>query len=179
MHANTHHHEIRGPLWIIAVLMLVALVATAAARLGGLQFHEPDAPALKTRPLRFIDLPDGSIGILDPERGTPLSTLSGEQGFVRGALRALARERRRAEHGPDAPFELVARSDGRLTLRDPLTGQRIDLEAFGPTNAGAFARLLDLPIPDAAAEPQRIRSTQTDPPRHSDSAARDAGSVHR
>ena len=39
---------------------------------------------------------------------------------------------------------LIGRADGRLTLADPATGARIDLEAFGPTNAGVFARLLTL-----------------------------------
>jgi hypothetical protein len=48
------------------------------------------------------------------------------------------------EIGPQPPFELAARADGRLTLTDPATGARIDLESFGPTNAGVFARLLTL-----------------------------------
>jgi hypothetical protein len=38
---------------------------------------------------------------------------------------------------------LIARPDGRLTLVDPVTDQRIDLESFGPTNAGKFATLLE------------------------------------
>ncbi|MBC7781542.1 MAG: photosynthetic complex assembly protein PuhC, partial [Proteobacteria bacterium] len=37
---------------------------------------------------------------------------------------------------------LIGRADGRLTLADPATGQRIDLESFGPTNAAVFARLI-------------------------------------
>jgi hypothetical protein len=40
------------------------------------------------------------------------------------------------------PFELIARVDGRVTLFDPSTGQRVDLESFGPTNTGEFARFL-------------------------------------
>ena len=68
--------------------------------------------------------------------------MQGEGGFLRGALRVMARERRMRGLGGEAPFELVGRADGRLTLLDPATGQRIDLEAFGPTNAGAFAALL-------------------------------------
>jgi hypothetical protein len=36
---------------------------------------------------------------------------------------------------------LIGRTDGRLTLQDPSTGQRIDLESFGPTNAAVFASL--------------------------------------
>ena len=42
----------------------------------------------------------------------------------------------------ELPFELIARVDGRVTLFDPSTGQRVDLESFGPTNTGEFARFL-------------------------------------
>ena len=68
-----------------------------------------------------------------------------ETNIMRGALRALARERKKRGLGPEQPFELIARKDGRLTLHDPATGVRIDLESFGPTNAGVFARLLRTP----------------------------------
>ena len=47
--------------------------------------------------------------------------------------------------GPMDPFELHARTDGRLTLIDPATHMRLDLESFGPTNAGLFAQLLQDP----------------------------------
>jgi putative photosynthetic complex assembly protein len=97
-----------------------------------------------TRQLRFEDRPDGAVAVIDADSGRLLDTLQGEQGFLRGALRALARERRLRAVGAEPPFELSARSDGRLTLTDPSTGQRLDLEAFGPTNAGVFARLLSL-----------------------------------
>jgi hypothetical protein len=38
-------------------------------------------------------------------------------------------------------MQLLGRADGRLTLLDPSTQQRIDLEAFGPSNASVFAGL--------------------------------------
>jgi putative photosynthetic complex assembly protein len=57
-------------------------------------------------------------------------------------LRALARERQKRDLGAGPAFELIARADGRLTLNDPATGERLDLESFGPTNAAVFARLL-------------------------------------
>ena len=63
-------------------------------------------------------------------------------GFVRGALRALTRERHARGIGPDKPFDLIARVDGRVTLMDPTTGQRVDLESFGPTNTAEFSRFL-------------------------------------
>ena len=57
-------------------------------------------------------------------------------------MRGLARERKRQGIGPELPFQLVGRADGRLTLIDPGTGRRVDLESFGPTNAAAFVRLM-------------------------------------
>jgi len=71
--------------------------------------------------------------------------VQGEAGFLRGSLRALTRERQRRGLGPAIPFELSARADGRLTLHDPATGERLDLESFGPTNAAVYARMLALP----------------------------------
>jgi len=128
-------------------LVLFSLISVALVRITG---NGPDqraaAPALE-RPLRFEDRSDGGISVVDGRSGELVTVLRGEQGFVRGALRALARERRARDLGSQQPFELIARSDGRLTLSDPATGQRIDLESFGPTNAGAFARLL-APVPD-------------------------------
>jgi hypothetical protein len=38
-------------------------------------------------------------------------------------------------------MQLLGRADGRLTLLDPSTQQRIDLEAFGPSNVAVFAGL--------------------------------------
>ena len=134
----------RGLLIAIGALVLASLVGVAAVRLAGVSVRAPDAPSVATRLLRFEDRLDGSIAVIDAASGRTLDALRGEQGFVRGALRALTRERRMRELGPQPPFELAARADGRLTLADPATGARIDLEAFGPTNAGVFARLLTL-----------------------------------
>jgi putative photosynthetic complex assembly protein len=97
------------------------------------------------RVLDFIDQPDGSIKVMDHDSGAVIERFSGEQGFLRGTLRALVRERK--VHGLDLrqpqPFELIAHDGNRLTLRDPATGSTIALESFGPTNTAVFARLLD------------------------------------
>ncbi len=134
----------RGVLVGIGVLVLAVLIAVAAVRWSGASAREPDAPSVATRLLRFEDRPDGSIAVIDARSGATLERLRGEQGFIRGALRALTRERRMRDVGPTPPFELAARADGRLTLVDPSTGARIDLESFGPANAGVFARLMTL-----------------------------------
>ena len=56
--------------------------------------------------------------------------------------RGLARERKRKGLGPELPFELIGRADGRLTLADPGTGRRVDLDSFGPDNSAVFASLM-------------------------------------
>jgi putative photosynthetic complex assembly protein len=56
-------------------------------------------------------------------------------------LRGMARERRSRGVDSTPPFRLVRWSDGRLSLEDPSTQREIALEAFGPTNSGAFADL--------------------------------------
>lgn len=129
----------------LAAVMLGTLLSVATLRTTGVSLRTPDAPAAATRALRFEDRPDGSVAIIDGQRGAEIERVHGEAGFLRGALRALTRERQRRGLGPAIPFELTARTDGRLTLSDPATGERLDLESFGPTNAAVFARLLALP----------------------------------
>jgi len=140
-----------GALVAIGIVLAVALTAVTYARLTGLEVREPDAKPVAVRELRFEDRPDGSVAVIDARNGAQIERIEGEQGFLRGALRALARERRVRGLGPEQPFQLIARSDGRLTLADAATGHRIDLESFGPTNAGVFARLLLAAAPGAPA----------------------------
>jgi putative photosynthetic complex assembly protein len=134
----------RGVLLSVLALLAAVLLGTASVRLSGIGIREPDAPTLAQRSLRFEDRPDGSVAVLDAASGRQIESVQGEAGFLRGALRALARERRKQGLGAEPAFELIARADGRLTLADPATGERIDLESFGPTNAAVFARLLPL-----------------------------------
>jgi putative photosynthetic complex assembly protein len=123
-------------------LILISLLSVALVRITGNGPDQRAAPAAQERPLRFTDRPDGGIAVVDATTGALVADIHGEQGFLRGALRALARERKSRGLGSEQPFQLIARTDGRLTLADPATGQRIDLESFGPANAGAFAALL-------------------------------------
>lgn len=128
----------------IAVVLVGLVLSVATLKQGGLIARAPDAAATAVRALRFEDRSDGSVAVIDHARGTELERVQGEAGFLRGALRALVRERQRRGLGPEIPFTLAARTDGRLTLADPATGERVDLESFGPTNAAVFARLLTL-----------------------------------
>jgi hypothetical protein len=49
---------------------------------------------------------------------------------------------RSARNRPSASTSASSGAVARLTLADPATGERVDLESFGPTNAAAFAQLL-------------------------------------
>ncbi len=111
-----------------------------------------EAPVAWQRALRFEDRPNGDVAVID-ERGDEVTRLQGEQGFARGALRVLTQARQRRGLGPDQPFVLTGLANGRLTLSDPATGERIALESFGPTNAAVFARLRHAGLPAAVNPP--------------------------
>jgi putative photosynthetic complex assembly protein len=94
--------------------------------------------------LQFEDRADGAVVVYDARSEQIAAVLAPEtNGFVRGVMRGLARERRREDIGSGPPFMLTRWSDGRLSIEDEATHQRIELVAFGPTNFAAFARLLD------------------------------------
>ncbi len=98
---------------------------------------------LSERSVRFEDGADGSVIIRDAENNLVLARFPvAEGGFVRGSLRALTRERRQEGQGREAPFRVAAWADGQVTLDDLATKRRIDLTAFGATNAEVFSRLL-------------------------------------
>lgn len=121
-----------------AVAVFVAWVIVQSQQIA----RYPDAPAALIKQLRFEDRTDGSIAVIDYQTKQQVDAIIGEAGFVRGALRTLAQERKRREISSEPPFELIARQDGRLTLADPSTGRMIDLESFGLINSQHFARLL-------------------------------------
>jgi putative photosynthetic complex assembly protein len=73
--------------------------------------------------------------------------MRGEQGFLRGVLRGLARDRRQHGVGAEAPYLLSLHDDGRLLITDPSTGQRIDLASFGVDNAAVFTQWLPTATP--------------------------------
>ncbi len=149
----SHHHAHEAPLVTpgvlraVGALLLTVLLAVGAVRWSGLEIREPDAPSMQVLALRFLDLPDGSIDVRNGQTNERITVVEGEAGFLRGALRVLSHDRIRRGLGDESPFELHHRQDGRLTLLDPKTGMRLDLESFGPQHAGSFARLLKKDTP--------------------------------
>jgi putative photosynthetic complex assembly protein len=134
----------RWVLWTVGALLLFSLVSVGLVRITGNGPDQLAAAVVSERLLRFEDHSNGGVAVIDGSTGKLLTIMTGEQGFLRGAVRALARERASRKLGPEQPFQLISRKDGRLTLFDPTTGQRIDLESFGPTNAAVFAPFLSL-----------------------------------
>jgi putative photosynthetic complex assembly protein len=132
------------PLKALGLLVALSLAGTAAVRWGGVSpQQQADAATLRALQLRFEDGSAGQLQVREAGSGRLLYTAAqpGADGFLRSTVRGLVRERKRRGLGDAQPFQLLARADGRLTLFDPATTRRIELEAFGRANAQAFARL--------------------------------------
>jgi len=144
----------RRPLIAIGIMLLGSITVTAFVRITGVgKAALPQSPEVTVRDLRFEDRSDGSLLVHEANGAQPDVILaSGSNNFIRATLRILAKERRRSGYDDTVPFRLAARADGRLTLHDPTTGRTLELESFGATNAGAFARLLDLPVTPRAGQ---------------------------
>jgi putative photosynthetic complex assembly protein len=126
-----------------AALMAFTFLASGAARLTDVgTVHMPPAQAVETLALRFVDQADGGVAIEDARDGSLVHTVApGTNGFIRATMRGLTRERIRAGIGEGPPFRLTRWSDGTVSLEDSTIGRQIGLDAFGPTNAEAFAQL--------------------------------------
>ena len=134
--------SLRGPFVGLMLLLGLTMAGAVSAPLWRTPGHAPDVPVALARDLLFEDRDDGAVTVRDAAGAFVAVLPPGTNGFVRGALRGLARERRREEAGASAPFHLSEYADGRVILEDPATGRLVDLRAFGATNAAAFARLL-------------------------------------
>jgi putative photosynthetic complex assembly protein len=131
----------RAPLLGAGALVLLALTGAGLSRLSARPIAPDPVPTIQ-RDLRFADRADGAVVVYQAGDPAPLSVVTGQAGFLRGTMRALARGRRLDRVGADAAFRLSAWPDGRLTLDDLATGQRLELEAFGSANEAVYAKLL-------------------------------------
>jgi putative photosynthetic complex assembly protein len=123
-----------------ALLLLIASIG--ALRLSGWAPASGPSAAVAERLLRFSDQPDGGVLVTDAATGRAVQTLHGEQGFLRGVLRGLARDRRANGVDQLPPYRLSLHAEGRLLIADTQTGHFIDLASFGRDNAAVFARWL-------------------------------------
>jgi len=133
----------RGILIGAAVLIAFAIATTLFGRVSDIgTLHMPAATAVQTLSLQFEDRDDGSVAVHDAADGAVIYVVNpGVGGFIRATMRGMARERRRMSIGEQPPFLLTRWSDGTISLADKTTERVISLDAFGPTNAGAFAQL--------------------------------------
>lgn len=134
----------RGALILAGSFALTVIALAAVARISnkGTLGEQSNAQMVASRALVFSDQADGSIGVYDAQHQQQLDAVSGSGGFVRGAIRALARQRRISNIGAEIPFYLVKWSDGRLTLDDSSTKSHLELYAYGSENLASFEKLL-------------------------------------
>jgi len=134
----------KGVLIAVGALLGFTIVMIAFARLTG--YMMPQAPFLaevESRDIRFVEQTDGSMAVRDGASGELIQTLPpGGEGFVRGMLRSMERQRKGFKADISEPFHLARRKDGMLTLEDPITGIRLDLRAYGVDNEASFAVFL-------------------------------------
>jgi putative photosynthetic complex assembly protein len=139
-------HETNLPRAALAgagLLVGIAMFSAVGARVTGIgTTRMPEATGVAAAELRFLDRDDGAVVVQDADERIIEVLPPGTNGFARGVLRGLARERRQHHLDSGPPFRLVRWADGRLSLEDPATGRHVNLEAFGPTNAQVFAGLL-------------------------------------
>lgn len=141
-------------------LIGVSLLLVGLSRVNGYgATRMPTSTVVAARDLQFKDRADGGVEVYDDGeaagQGRLIEVLApGTNGFVRGVMRGLTRERKRQSVGSEAPFRLTRWADGRLSLDDFATGQHVNLEVFGPTNAAAFVELLTTAPKDPSATKQ-------------------------
>ncbi|MEQ8494082.1 MAG: photosynthetic complex assembly protein PuhC, partial [Gammaproteobacteria bacterium] len=105
-------------LWAAGALVVLALVASLLARTTGIgTTRMADTARVELRDLRFADRADGGIDVFLVGDAQPAHVLApGGDGFVRGVLRGLARERKRRGVAQEVPYRLERWADGRLTI---------------------------------------------------------------
>jgi hypothetical protein len=114
------------PFALLGAGALLVLGCGAARWTGYAHAPAPTTP-IATLMLNFADAPDGAV-------------------LVRNAttMRVMATERAADHFGAAQPFQLTAMAGNRLALTDTATGQILELEAFGPSNAAEFAKILTI-----------------------------------
>jgi putative photosynthetic complex assembly protein len=133
----------RGVLLGAAALICFTLAASGMAKVSHIgRVQMPERVAYQTLSLRFEDEANGGVAVRDAQSGKVIYTVQpGTNGFIRATMRGLTRERIRADIGSEIPFTLIRWNDGTMSLEDRTTGRHVALDAFGPTNAEAFAQL--------------------------------------
>ena len=138
----------RGILALAGSAVALSIVAAAVGRLTGAADSTPTAAMVASRELLFRDQPNGAVVVYDAsDSSAPIEVVApATNGFLRATMRGLARQRIRQDSDREIPFRLTGWADGRLTLEDPTTGRKVEMEAFGITNEEVFAHLLTVRV---------------------------------
>ncbi|MFN4273124.1 MAG: photosynthetic complex assembly protein PuhC [Aliihoeflea sp.] len=135
---------LKKPALACGSLVAMAIVFAAFGPKAELPRAIENSPVAESISLRFTDTDDGSVIAVDAGSGEVVASLGvGEGGFVRQAMRGLARDRMLRSISDEPPFLLSRLADGKLVLSDPETGRVIALDSFGRSNAASFAAFLD------------------------------------
>lgn len=151
-----HDHEQTIPKHAVAsaaMLVLTALALTTLVKVGVLSREavpavvrsEAHVAPVIVRQLTFSDRTDGAVVVRDVATGETVRVLVDGvpgNGFVRGVMRGMARDRHIHGIGMAPPFTLTLWKNQSLSLEDKATGRSIELGSFGPDNRAAFAAML-------------------------------------
>lgn len=126
-------------------LVLVCLAIVTWARLTDrpLAAKPADGPIAHERSIQVFADTSGAARVLDADGTLIVDLPANKGGFIAGVWRSLEFVRGKAGLDPEAPARLIQFKDGRLALKDDLSGWRVELIGFGADNAASFARLLD------------------------------------
>jgi putative photosynthetic complex assembly protein len=131
-----------APAVIIAAILALAVGITVGEwRDGTLGIQR----VVDVRSLVFEPRVDGTLAVHVTQPNGQAKRIdypSSSEGFVATMAKSLTRERRRFDVTATLPYQLSKYENGALILKDPVLGTEIRLEAFGPTNVGAFAALM-------------------------------------
>lgn len=136
----------------VGMIVAVTFLLTGSVALGVMDRPKPASTVraeqgvaqVAQRTLVFTDREDGALVISDGKGGTAIEVLEpgSTEGFIRGVIRSMSRERRMRGVGPEAPYQLILWADGRLSLLDEATGRTVELDSFGADNRATFRALL-------------------------------------
>lgn len=160
--AEDHSHENmapRVPMLLAGGLVVLTVLGVIFQQLVVNPQARASAPraVLAERVLRFVDIADGTVVVVDAGAGTELARVApGEGNFLRGTLRGLVRERRLQSADFTPGFALRRYGDGAIVVADLATGREIDLRAFGARNADEFMRYLPASEAPAPAADTRL-----------------------
>lgn len=157
---NTSETIPRSLLTGAGVMVLLALVfsgVSSTTDIGALRVST-SPPASVVR-IQFRDEADGSVTVFDADHDEIVAVVApNSNGFLRGVMRGFVRSRMLHNEGPETPFQFIRRQDGRHSVVDPATGKRVELDAFGWNNVGAFSRLMDEALKAREANKHRLVS---------------------